>query len=84
MKVECTKRIWARSIDKNQFRYITFLSDGDNKAYDAVSVFKIYGTSRSIQKEDCINHVSKRVSTALRNLVERSKAQKESISGKGS
>ena len=83
MEVECAKRIWARSIDKNQFRYITFLSDGDSKAYDAVSALNLYDTSRLIQKEDCINHVSKRMGTALRNLVESSKAQKKSISGKG-
>ena len=83
MEVECAKRIWERSIDRNQFRYVTFLSDGDSKAFDAVSALNIYGNDRLIQKEDCINHVAKRMGTALRNLVETSKAQKKSISGKG-
>ena len=36
-----------------------------------------------IDKEDCINHVSKRMGTALRNIVATSKAQKQPISGKG-
>ena len=83
MEVECAKRLWTRSVEKNNFRYTTILSDGDSKAYDAVKALKVYGESKEIQKEDCINHVAKRIGTALRNLVEVSKAQKKSIAGKG-
>ena len=67
----------------NKFRYVTFLSDGDSKAFDAVNALSLYGVGRSSQKEDCVNHVAKRMGTALRNLVESCKAHKRSISGKG-
>ena len=83
MGVECVKRLWARSVKKNNFRYTAILSDGDSKAYDAVKALEVYGENKEIQKEDCINHVAKRMGTALRNLVEVSKAQKKSIAGKG-
>ncbi len=42
-----------------------------------------YGDNVNINKENCINHVSKRMGKALRGLTATSKAQKQSISGKG-
>jgi len=42
-----------------------------------------YGESFSIEKEDWVNHISKRISTALRNLVATSEAKKQSLAGKG-
>ena len=59
------------------------LSDGDSKAYDAVSAANVYGVDVLIEKEDCINHVAKRMGTALRKLASVSKAQKTTITGKG-
>ncbi len=59
------------------------LRDGDGKAFDGFITRKLYGEDINITKEDCINHVSKRMRTALRNIVANSKGQKESISGKG-
>ena len=59
------------------------LSDGDSKSYDAVSSAEVYGKDKKITKEDCINHVSKRMGTALKKLVDSSKAQGSTISGKG-
>ena len=59
------------------------LCDGDSEAYDAVQKSKVYGPYTNVMKEDCTNHVSKRMVTALRNLIAVSKAQKESLSGKG-
>ncbi len=43
----------------------------------------VYGDAKPIEKEECINPLSKRMGTALRNMVAVSKAQKNSISGKG-
>ena len=57
--------------------------DGDSKSYDAVCQERVYGNQKSIQKEDCINHISKRMGTALRKLVDVLKAQGKSISGRG-
>ena len=82
MEVECAIKLWQRS--KNlKLRYQTMLCDGDSKAYDAVVEASVYGKDFVVEKEDCINHVSKRMGTALRNLVTTSRAQKESITGKG-
>ena len=83
MEVECAERLWKRSVEKNKYRYTTMLSDGDSKAYDAVIALRPYGDDVLIFKEDCINHVAKRMGTALRTIVATAKAQKESISGKG-
>ena len=66
----------------NKMRYTTMLCDGDSKSYDSVKAQNVYGDV-SITKEECINHVSKRMGTTLRNLVAIAKVQKESISGRG-
>ena len=83
MEVEAAERLWTRSVEKHNVRYRTMLSDGDSKAFDALAALNLYGDEKPIEKEDCINHVSKRMGTALRNMVAVSKAQKNSISGKG-
>ena len=59
------------------------LCDGDSKAYDKISEMEIYGREKQVAKEECINHVSKRMGTALRKLIETSKARGESVSGRG-
>ena len=59
------------------------LCDGDSKSFNTVSVSKVYGDNVEITKEDCVNHVAKRMGTALRNLKAEAKAQKQPISGKG-
>lgn len=68
METEAALRIWKRtqSCDR-QLHYTTFLSDGDSKAYTAVSEAEVYG-STMVMKEDCTNHVAKRLGTALRKL----------------
>ena len=82
MEVETALRLWRRSVAQHKFRYRTMLCDGDSKSFDAVVAENVYGDLK-IEKEDCINHVSKRMGTALRNLVQCCKAEKVSISGKG-
>ena len=77
-----TLRLWKQSTDL-QLRYTTMFCDGDSKSFDAVVEAEVHGKSVSISKEDCVNHVSKRMVTALRNLVASCRAQKESIAGKG-
>ena len=83
MEVECALRLWKRSEEKHKLRYTAMLCDGDSKAFDAVVAAEPYGPEIKIEKEDCVNHVSKRMGTALRNIVATSKAQKDSLSGKG-
>ncbi len=57
--------------------------DGDSKAFDAADFQSVYGAEKPITKEDCINHVLKRMGTALMNIISETKAQKESIVAKG-
>ena len=83
MEQECAKRIFKRSMDKHKLRYLTVFSDGDSKSYDALVAEKVYGDELEIKKEECINHVSKRMGTALRKLKGELKARGQSISGKG-
>ncbi|KAK8371952.1 hypothetical protein O3P69_016295 [Scylla paramamosain] len=70
MEVEGWKRLWMRSIEKCKFRYTTVISDGDSKAYTAIVNEKIYGEDIEVKKEECINHVAKRVGKALRDFVQ--------------
>ena len=58
------------------------LCDGDSKSFDAICEAKVYGEVE-VTKEDCVNHISKRMGTALRRLSVEAKAQGSSISGKG-
>eukprot|EP00794_Sanderia_malayensis_P001972 gene1972-biopygen1792 len=83
MQVEAAKNLWERSVEQHKLRSTTMLCDGDSKAFGAVNEFKVYGDDAEIEKQDCINHVSKRMGSALRNVVAVYKAQKKSISGKG-
>ena len=83
MEQECAKRIFSRSVDQHKLRYTTVLSDGDSKSYDTLVAEKVYGDGVEIKKEECINHVSKRMGTALMKLKNELKAQGQSISGKG-
>ena len=44
------------------------VSDGDSKAFSHIVEKEVYGKDIILSKEDCVNHVSKRMGTALRNL----------------
>lgn len=68
METEAAMRIWQRTLTYDTpLHFMTFLSDGDSKAYSAVAESKVYGAV-NIEKEDCTNHVAKRLGTALRKL----------------
>ncbi|CAN7988722.1 unnamed protein product [Ixodes hexagonus] len=68
METEAAVRIWTRTpSQKTPLRFTKFLSDGDSKAFSAISEAKVYGET-SVTKEDCTNHVAKRLGTALRKL----------------
>ncbi|GFU39371.1 uncharacterized protein TNCV_1716441 [Trichonephila clavipes] len=64
------------------FRYITVLSDGDCKTFNYLCEKKVYGPDIVIKKEECINHVSKRLGTALRSTSKDCRAQGISLGGK--
>ncbi|GFU67861.1 uncharacterized protein TNCV_1201051 [Trichonephila clavipes] len=72
--MEAALTLWKRSTSLG-FRYITVLSDGDCKTFNYLCEKKMYGPDIVIKKEECINHVSKRLGTALRSTVKDCRAQ---------
>ncbi|KAH7945181.1 hypothetical protein HPB49_007388 [Dermacentor silvarum] len=83
MEVEAAVLLFNRSLRKNGLRYTTILSDGDSRAFHALQEADVYGFIK-IQKEDCVNHVQKRMGTALRNLIARHKGGgSETLGGRG-
>ncbi|GFX37542.1 uncharacterized protein TNCV_4899721 [Trichonephila clavipes] len=81
MEQEAALKLWQRSEDSG-FRYTTLLSDGDAKTYQYLNTKEVYGPEIKIKKEECINHVSKRLGTSLRKAVKEWRARGVSLGGK--
>lgn len=85
MEAQGAKILWERSIEKLNMRYVTFVGDGDSSAYSAVcAISEGSGPYEGVQveKEECINHVSKRLGTRLRKLKAEDVEVKETKTGK--
>lgn len=74
MEAEAAQIIFQRSVRKRSLVYGTMLCDGDSKAFHAAQAS--CGYDISITKEDCINHIAKRMFNALENL---KKSNKDSL-----
>lgn len=85
VEAEAAKRIWQRSINKYKLRYTTLLSDGDAKTYSDLQKLgdALYDKDHPIGKEECINHVAKRMKTGLIKLKNDHKGTANRISGQG-
>ncbi|GFO17367.1 hypothetical protein PoB_004387200 [Plakobranchus ocellatus] len=79
MEVVAAELLWARSVDNHWLRYTSMLSDGDAKAFVKVQQLGIY----PVTKEECINHVSKRMDTSLRNVVADCSKRNIPLGGRG-
>lgn len=82
MEVEAALILFRRSLEKNDLRYTNIVCDGDSRTFLALCQDRTYGFI-PLKKEDCINHVKKRMGTALRTLITKSKKD-QPIGGKGS
>lgn len=67
MEVAGAKILWARSINECAMRYKSLIGDGDAAVIEALNQMKPYG--EDIVKEECINHVAKRMYSGLERLV---------------
>ena len=69
MEVEAALRLWQHS-ERRDFRYTSFIGDGDCATYNAICDINDGADpyTTPVVKEECLNHVSKRVGTRLRNL----------------
>ncbi|GFS75683.1 uncharacterized protein TNCV_3424331 [Trichonephila clavipes] len=63
-------------------RFVSMLSDGDSKTFQFLSDNKIYGSDIKIEKEECLNHIAKRLGTSLRNKVKEWKVKKVTLGGR--
>lgn len=66
MEEEEATRMWSRNLAK-KLQYNTFIGDGDSNAHKAVDILRPYGAI-DVVKEECKNHVKKRMGTALWKL----------------
>ncbi|KAG0429772.1 hypothetical protein HPB47_023294 [Ixodes persulcatus] len=72
MEVEAGLILFERSWQRHNLRYTTVLSDGDSHTFLALQEAQVYGFI-AVNKEDCVNHVQKRMGTALRTLITKQK-----------
>ncbi|GFS19164.1 hypothetical protein ElyMa_005025100 [Elysia marginata] len=83
MEMQAAEVLWSRSMQRHKLCYTTMVSDGDSKAHTRLLKTKPYGPDEEIQKEDCINHVGKRLGAALQNLVSDSSKRGVTLGGRG-
>ena len=59
--------IWKRSVSKNMLRYTQIISDGDSKTFKLLSDQLPYGVSNLVSKHECVEHMQKRMGTAMQD-----------------
>ncbi|CAN7944596.1 unnamed protein product, partial [Ixodes hexagonus] len=77
MQVQAAGDIFSRSVEQHNMQYVTVLSDGDSKAFNHVASLGLY--DKDMQKEDCVNHVAKRMYAGMDKV----KKTKKGLGGKG-
>ncbi|KAH9380065.1 hypothetical protein HPB48_001717 [Haemaphysalis longicornis] len=83
VEVEAGLILFERPLQRHNLRYTTILSDGDSRTYLALVDAKVYGFVPTT-KEDCVNHVKKRMGTFLHNLLAKGTGSaSERLGGKG-
>ena len=75
--------LWRCSEQRHGFRYVTVLSDSDAKTYNHLVDLNIYGNNCPVTKEECVNHVRKRLGTALRKVAGEGREEGVVTGGKG-
>ncbi|KAG0410805.1 hypothetical protein HPB47_012080 [Ixodes persulcatus] len=81
MEVEAALLLFGRSLAKNDLRYTNIVCNGDSRTFLAHSEDATYGFI-PFEKEDCINHVQKRMGSALRALITKGK-KGQPLGGRG-
>ena len=81
MEVGAAKIMFSRSRQIQQLEYTTVLCDGDAKTIQALNDANIYATT--ITKEDCVNHVAKRMWKAIETTKQAAKGTSKPLTGRG-
>lgn len=82
MEMYTAEIMWKRSQQQSKFRYISMLSDGDSKTFNHLKSLNVYGQKCTIVKQECINHVAKRLGKALSDKVKEWKIKGVTLGGK--
>ena len=69
MEAEGVLDIYKRSVENYNVQYSPFIGDGDSSSYSAVDKERPYGAMLFVQKQECVNHATKRMGTNLRSLL---------------
>ncbi|KAJ8680296.1 hypothetical protein QAD02_016083 [Eretmocerus hayati] len=80
METKCAEILFIRSPENCKMRVTTVVADGDAKVHKHLCEVQPY--SVPISKEECLNHVAKRLTTGLRQVVAVSKSQGITLGGK--
>ena len=57
--------MYRRSVNNYSIRYNPLIGDGDSSAYATIDRERPYGDTVFVRKEECVNHVTKRMGTNL-------------------
>ena len=82
MEKDAAEIMWKRSIAEKGMRYTVILSDGDAKTHAHLNEIRVHGLEVAIEKEECVNHISKRLGTGLRNTVKDWRARGVTLGGR--
>ena len=81
MEQICAVNMWKRS-KQHGFRYKTVICDGDANTIKKINESNPY-SDLVVEKRECINHVAKRLGTALRKVVDDKRKAKITLGGNG-
>ena len=73
MEADGVLSLFKRSQSKLGLTYKTCIGDGDSKSYSTVAKAIPYGLLVHIAAEECVAHITKRMGSGLREIVERCK-----------
>jgi len=74
--------LWSRSILEWNSRYTTVFADGDAKTFLELQEAEVYGPDIQITKEECINHVAKRMTRGLKKIIDNQKVLGVTLGGR--
>ena len=68
MELKGAEDMWKRSEETRKMRYMNVIADGDNDTWGHLNKIKPYGPNKFIEKEECIQHVGKRLTHHMNEL----------------
>lgn len=60
--------MFSRSEELYGVKYSNYIGDGDSKTFTAIVDLNLYGDELTVVKNECIDHVQKKIGTRLRNI----------------